>query len=58
MPEYFSTHPIDLSPPWLADLINTLGRTGMAVGAIVALTLDNTIPGTDEERGLTAWLEQ
>ena len=27
----------------------------MAVGGIVALILDNTIPGTTEERGLKAW---
>ena len=27
----------------------------MAVGCIVALILDNTIPGTIEERGLNAW---
>jgi hypothetical protein len=27
----------------------------MAVGAIIALVLDNTIPGTDQERGLEAW---
>lgn len=27
----------------------------MAVGCIVALFLDNTIPGTIEERGLVAW---
>ena len=27
----------------------------MAVGAFTALILDNTIPGTPEERGLTAW---
>ena len=27
----------------------------MAVGALCAGILDNTIPGTDEERGLTAW---
>ena len=40
---------------WLGDIITTLGKTGMAVGAISALILDNTIPGTDEERGLTAW---
>ena len=29
--------------------------TGMAVGALCALVLDNTIPGTRDERGLTAW---
>jgi hypothetical protein len=27
----------------------------MAIGALAALVLDNTIPGTDEERGLVAW---
>ena len=39
----------------LADTVNTLGKTGMAVGAFLAMFFDNTIPGTDEERGLTAW---
>ena len=42
-------------PSWLANILNTLGSTGMAVGAFSALILDNTIPGTDEERGLKAW---
>ncbi len=36
-------------------IVNTLGTTSMAVGAGIALFLDNTIPGTDEERGLVAW---
>ena len=40
---------------WLSNVINTLGKTGMAVGATCALILDNTIPGTREERGLHAW---
>jgi solute carrier family 23 (nucleobase transporter), member 1 len=39
--------------PWLADMIRTVGSTGMAVAAIVGLILDNVIPGTPEERGLT-----
>jgi nucleobase transporter 1/2 len=55
MPEYFGANPVTFSPSWAADVVNTLGSTGMAVGAIVALVLDNTIPGTDEERGLNAW---
>lgn len=55
LPEYFAEHPAAFEPVWLADIINTLGRTGMAVGAGVALVLDNIIPGTDQERGLTAW---
>jgi len=55
VPEYFARSPVAFAPSWLADLVNTLGQTGMAVGAICAIVLDNTIPGTDEERGLTAW---
>jgi xanthine/uracil permease len=55
VPEYFGAHPVVLEVEWLANIINTLGGTGMAVGALAALVLDNTIPGTDEERGLTAW---
>ncbi|GJM43297.1 MAG: xanthine permease [Gemmatimonadota bacterium] len=55
MPEYFAANPVSFAPLWLSDMVNTLGKTGMAVGALVALVLDNTIPGTDQERGLTAW---
>ena len=55
VPEYFASHPLTLETEWLANIINTLGSTGMAVGAFIALLLDNTVPGTDEERGLTAW---
>ena len=44
------------SAPWLADVINTIGKTGMAVGGFLAFILDNTIPGTHEERGLIAWM--
>lgn len=40
------------SAPWLAEMIQTIGSTGMAVAAILGLLLDNLIPGTDEERGL------
>ena len=38
----------------IPDVINTIGKTGMAVGGFLAFFLDNTIPGTDEERGLIA----
>ncbi len=37
---------------WLGDIITTIGSTGMAVAAIIGLTLDNLIPGTKEERGI------
>ncbi|MFC6991848.1 uracil-xanthine permease family protein [Haladaptatus sp. GCM10025707] len=39
----------------VADTLFVFGGTGMAVGGLVALVLDNTIPGSDDERGLTVW---
>ena len=57
VPEYFANpeHAVVIeSAPWLADLVNTIGKTGMATGALIAAVLDNTIPGTPEERGLHA----
>ncbi|MCH7812971.1 MAG: hypothetical protein IID40_03015 [Planctomycetes bacterium] len=35
-------------------IIAAIGSTGMAVAAILGLLLDNLIPGTPEERGLTS----
>lgn len=55
MPEYIGANPVNAGAEWLSNIINTLGSTGMAVGAFIALILDNTIPGTPEERGLVAW---
>jgi len=40
---------------WLEDILNTLGKTGMAIAALLAMLLDNIIPGTREERGMVAW---
>ncbi|GJM22766.1 MAG: xanthine permease [Planctomycetota bacterium] len=53
VPEYFKANAVTAGPEWLRNIVNTLGQTGMAVGAFLALLLDNTIPGTREERGLT-----
>ena len=39
----------------VANTIYVIASTGMAIGGIVAIVLDNTIGGTDEERGLAAW---
>jgi len=59
LPEYFNANPVALGEglflEGLSDVINILGKAGMAVGAFLALLLDNTIPGTPEERGLVAW---
>ncbi|HHX86966.1 MAG TPA: purine/pyrimidine permease [Firmicutes bacterium] len=41
--------------PWLAEIIKTICSTSMAIAAILGLILDNLIPGTDEERGITAY---
>ena len=57
VPEYFGSNPLSLTEDmqWLGNIVNTLGQTGMAVGAFTALFLDNTIPGTNGERGLTSF---
>ncbi|MEO0963817.1 MAG: solute carrier family 23 protein [Planctomycetota bacterium] len=39
-------------PASLAGIAIAIGTTGMAVAAILGLTLDNLVPGTPEERGL------
>jgi len=36
----------------LQDVVVAIGKTGMAVAAIIGLILDNTLPATDAERGL------
>lgn len=46
-----------LGSPIVADTVFVIGGTGMAVGGLVALVLDNTIPGTRAERGLAEWDE-
>ncbi|WP_129663023.1 uracil-xanthine permease family protein [Phytoactinopolyspora endophytica] len=54
VPAYFENVTIEISwADWLGDAITTVGSTGMAVAAIFGLILDNVVPGTDEERGLT-----
>jgi xanthine/uracil permease len=61
MPEYFNAHPLGTNWPdsvrWIGNIITTVGKTGMAVGGIFAVILDNLVPGTLEERGLKAWEE-
>uniref|UniRef100_A0A803XZZ4 Solute carrier family 23 member 1 n=2 Tax=Meleagris gallopavo TaxID=9103 RepID=A0A803XZZ4_MELGA len=39
----------------LDQVIQVLLTTGMFVGGVLGFILDNTIPGTQEERGLLAW---
>lgn len=44
--------PMDTFLGVLASLLNTIGANGMAIAALLALILDNVVPGTREERGL------
>jgi len=37
------------------QLLTVLLSTSMFVGGSIGFVLDNTVPGTDEERGLTRW---
>lgn len=39
-------------PQTVQNIIESVGKTGMAVAALVGLVLDNLIPGTARERGL------
>ncbi|MGI9454919.1 MAG: uracil-xanthine permease family protein, partial [Aeoliella sp.] len=39
-------------PEGVRGVVIAIGSTGMAVAAIIGITLDNLIPGTSEERGL------
>lgn len=41
--------------PMLDQVLSVLLRTSMFVGGVLGLFLDNTIPGTDEERGMITW---
>ena len=58
VPEYFKGLDgplVEGTWKWAGDIATSIGSSGMSVGAVIALVLDNTIPGTDEERGITAW---
>lgn len=59
VPSYVSGLPLEYSLfgiGWLTDLVTSVGGSGIAVGAVLGLLLDNLMPGTDEERGIGAEL--
>ncbi|XP_031563064.1 solute carrier family 23 member 2-like [Actinia tenebrosa] len=57
LPNYMNAHPkaIETGVHEIDQIITVLFKTGMAVGGMTAFLLDNTIPGTPEERGMTVW---
>ncbi|GFP24615.1 uracil permease [Candidatus Hakubella thermalkaliphila] len=52
LPAWIGANPLVFEPRWIADVFTTILSTGMAVGAICGLILDNLLPGTLEERGV------
>ncbi|NWV72884.1 S23A1 protein, partial [Dasyornis broadbenti] len=57
LPNYLDSHPgaINTGVPELDQILTVLLTTEMFVGGTIAFVLDNTIPGTHEERGLVQW---
>ncbi|XP_060604590.1 solute carrier family 23 member 2-like isoform X2 [Ruditapes philippinarum] len=59
IPQYISNPEnaalIDTGNSELDQVIKVLLGTAMFVGGVVGFILDNTVPGTDEERGIIAW---
>ncbi|ROT67650.1 hypothetical protein C7M84_014272 [Penaeus vannamei] len=49
---------ISTGAPLFDQTVMVLLQTSMFVGGFLGFLLDNTIPGTDEERGLVAWKEK
>ncbi|KAM9311576.1 solute carrier family 23 member 1 [Gastrophryne carolinensis] len=59
LPNYLDTNPnaIQTGVPELDQIFTVLLTTEMFVGGCIAFFLDNTIPGTQKERGLLQWKE-
>ncbi|NXJ91111.1 S23A1 protein, partial [Corythaixoides concolor] len=57
LPNYLDSYPkaINTGVSELDQILTVLLTTEMFVGGTVAFILDNTIPGTQEERGLVQW---
>uniref|UniRef100_A0A8P4JWS4 Solute carrier family 23 member 1 n=1 Tax=Dicentrarchus labrax TaxID=13489 RepID=A0A8P4JWS4_DICLA len=54
LPTYLDTHPNSISTE-LDQILTVLLSTEMFVGGFLAFCLDNTIPGSKQERGLVEW---
>ncbi|KAK9829197.1 hypothetical protein WJX72_004442 [[Myrmecia] bisecta] len=62
IPYYFTTYtttnghgPVNTGSAEFNDIANSIFTTAAAVALIITMFLDNTIPGTREERGLHVW---
>ncbi|XP_048459675.1 solute carrier family 23 member 1 [Rhincodon typus] len=59
LPNYLDENPtiINTGSPEINQILTVLLTTEMFVGGCLAFFLDNTIPGTKQERGLVQWKE-
>ncbi|XP_071784371.1 solute carrier family 23 member 1-like isoform X2 [Asterias amurensis] len=59
VPHYLQTNPgsINTGSGEVDQVLTVILSTGMFIGGFLGILLDNTIPGTKEERGFTAWRE-
>ncbi|MGH0145021.1 UNVERIFIED_CONTAM: hypothetical protein FKN15_026810 [Acipenser sinensis] len=55
LPSYLKENPLVTGIEGIDQVLNVLLTTAMFVGGSVAFLLDNTIPGTAEERGIKKW---
>ncbi|PIK50018.1 putative solute carrier family 23 member 2 [Apostichopus japonicus] len=55
IPTYIQTSPINTNSEGFNQIATVLLSTNMFVGGVLAAFLDNTIPGSAEDRGLTKW---
>ncbi|XP_077119151.1 solute carrier family 23 member 2 [Ranitomeya variabilis] len=55
LPSYLKQNPLVTGIAEIDQVLNVLLTTAMFVGGCVAFILDNTIPGTAEERGIRKW---
>uniref|UniRef100_A0A8C0JF85 Solute carrier family 23 member 2 n=1 Tax=Chelonoidis abingdonii TaxID=106734 RepID=A0A8C0JF85_CHEAB len=55
LPSYLKQNPLVTGIAGIDQVLNVLLTTAMFVGGCVAFILDNTIPGSPEERGIQKW---
>ena len=62
VPDYFAKYtsahghgPVHTGQSWFNDICNVLFSTHMAVAMMCSFFLDNTIPGSREDRGMHVW---
>ncbi|TRM10671.1 hypothetical protein FH966_02450 [Lentibacillus cibarius] len=52
-PEYIGANPVSIpNAEWLASTLNGIFSSMISVGGLLAIILDQILPGTKEERGV------